>query len=92
MRIEKKDMPKVKLLMDVGSNWNNTEYIASFLVAWKDESHFVATNAAAILFHKHVDVGLSFSQSRFGMQFGLKGGMTKRTFLLQPGRNNSTQP
>jgi hypothetical protein len=26
------------------------------------------------------------------MQFGLKGGMTKRTFLLQPGRNNSTQP
>jgi hypothetical protein len=60
MRIKMKDMPKVNLFMDVGSNWNNTEYIASFLLAWKDEVHFVATNAAAILFHKHGDIGLSF--------------------------------
>jgi hypothetical protein len=29
-------------------------------VAWKHEAHFLATNAAAILFHKHGDVGLSF--------------------------------
>jgi hypothetical protein len=60
MRIEKKNMPKVKLFMDVGSNWNNTEYIASFPAAWNDEACFVATNVVAILFHKHGDVGLSF--------------------------------
>jgi hypothetical protein len=92
MRIEKLNMPKVKLFMDVGSNWNNTEYIASFPAAWNDEACFVATNVVAILFHKHGDVGLSFSQSRFGVWFGLKGGTTTRTVLFQWGRNNSMQP
>jgi hypothetical protein len=33
-----------------------------------------------------------FSQSRFGIRFGLKGWMTKRTVMLQWGRNNSMQP
>jgi hypothetical protein len=44
MRIENKDMPKVKLFTDVWSNWNNTEYIASFLAVWKDEACLMATS------------------------------------------------
>jgi hypothetical protein len=69
MRIEKKNMPKVKLFMDVGSNWNNTEYIASFPAAWNDEACFVATNVVAILFHKHEC--WSFFFPRAGLVCGL---------------------
>jgi hypothetical protein len=73
MRIEMKDMPKMKLFMDVGLNWNNTKYIASFLAAWKDKACLVATNVVAI---SSTNMGIKvflFSQSRFGIRFGLKG-------------------
>jgi hypothetical protein len=64
MRIEKKDNPGVKLFTDVSANWNNAEYIASFPEAWKDEARFTASNAAAFLFRKYGEVGLSFFPSQ----------------------------
>jgi hypothetical protein len=60
MRLEKKGMPGVKVFTDVSLNFNKTDYIATLPEAWKDEGRFVAANAAAFLYRRFGEVGLSF--------------------------------
>jgi hypothetical protein len=60
MRLEKKGMPGVKVFTDVSLNFNKMDYITTLPEAWKDEGHFVAVNAAAFLYRRFSEVGLSF--------------------------------
>jgi hypothetical protein len=60
MRLEKKDMPGMKVFMDVSLNFNKTDYIVTLPEAWKDEGHFVVANAPAFLYRRFGEVGLSF--------------------------------
>ena len=60
MRLEKKGMPGVKIFTDVSLNFNKTDYIATLPEVWKDEGRFVAANAAAFLYRRFGEVGLSF--------------------------------
>jgi hypothetical protein len=60
MKIPKKDMPGILHFVDVGSNWQKLEFLATYLKWWKDETHFVAANIPAYLYHNFGDVGLSF--------------------------------
>jgi hypothetical protein len=53
-------MPGVKVFTDVSLNFNKTDYITTLPEAWKDEGHFVAANAAALLYRRFSEVGLSF--------------------------------
>jgi hypothetical protein len=60
MKILKKDMPGVLLFVDVGSNWQKSEFLATYPKRWKDEARFVTANIPAYLYHHFGDVGLSF--------------------------------
>jgi hypothetical protein len=60
MKIPKKDMPGISLFVDIGSNWQKSEFLAMYPKTWKDEACFVAANAPAYLYHDFGDVGLSF--------------------------------
>jgi hypothetical protein len=60
MRLEKKDMPGVKVFTDVSLNFNKMDYIATLPEAWKDEGCFVAAITATFLYRRFGDVGLSF--------------------------------
>lgn len=68
MRLEKKDMPGVKLFTDVSLNFSKSDYIASAPEVWKDEARFVAANAAAFLYRRFGEVGLSFFLPHVGTQ------------------------
>jgi hypothetical protein len=50
----------VKVFTDISLNFNKTDYIATLPEAWKDEGCFVAANAAAFLYQRFGEVGLSF--------------------------------
>jgi hypothetical protein len=60
MKIPKKDMPGVSRFVDVGSNWQKSEFLATYPKQWKDEARFVTANIPAYLYHHFGDVGLSF--------------------------------
>jgi hypothetical protein len=60
MKIPKKDMPGVLLFVDIGSNWQKLEFLATYPKQWKDEARFVTANIPAYLYHHFGDVGLSF--------------------------------
>jgi hypothetical protein len=60
MKILRKDMPSVSLFVDVGSNWQKSEFLATYPKRWKDEAHFVTANIPAYLYHHFGNMGLSF--------------------------------
>jgi hypothetical protein len=68
MRLEKRDMPGVKLFTDVSLNFSKSDYIASAPAVWKDEARFVAANVAAFLYRRFGEVGLSFFLPHIGTQ------------------------
>ncbi len=73
MRLEKRGMPGVNLFTDVSLNFSKSDYIASAPEAWKDEARFVAANAAAFLYRRFGDVGLSFFLPHVGTQVKAQG-------------------
>jgi hypothetical protein len=70
MKIWKKGMPGMSLFVDVGSNWQKSEFLATYPDTddkdWRSEARFVATNAPAYLYHYFGDVGLSFFPKYIG--------------------------
>jgi hypothetical protein len=66
MKIWKKGMPSMSLFIDVGSNWQKSEFLATYPDTddndWRADA-FVAANAPAYLHHNFGEVGLSFSQN-----------------------------
>jgi hypothetical protein len=72
MKIWKKGMPGVSPFVDVGSNWQKWEILATYPdtddEGWRSEARFVAANAPAYLYHYFGDIGLSFFLSILAMQ------------------------
>jgi hypothetical protein len=66
----KKGMPGVLLFVDVGSNWQKSEFLATYPntddKGWRSEARFIAANAPAYLYHYFGDVGLSFFPKYIG--------------------------
>jgi hypothetical protein len=60
MKILKKDMPGVLLFVDVVSNWQKLEFLATIQSDGKMRPSFVTANIPAYLYHHFGDVGLSF--------------------------------
>jgi hypothetical protein len=84
MKIPKKDMPGVSLFVDIGSNWQKSEFLATYPKRWKDEASFVTANIPAYLYHHFGDVGLSFFCHMYAMQLNRKVGMRRRIAPSQP--------
>jgi hypothetical protein len=71
-------MPGISLFVDVGSNWQKSEFLATYPKWWKDEAHFVTANIPAYLYHHFGDVGLSFFHHTYAMQLNCKVGTRRR--------------
>jgi hypothetical protein len=60
-------MPSMSLFINVGSNWQKLEFLATYPDTddndWCAEACFVTANALTYLHHYFGEVGLSFSQN-----------------------------
>jgi hypothetical protein len=70
MKIWKKGMPGVSLFVDMGSNWQKLEFLATYPDTddkdWCSEAHFIAANAPAYLYHYFGGFCLSFFPKYIG--------------------------
>jgi hypothetical protein len=70
MKIWKKGIRSMSLFIDVGSNWQKSEFLATYPDTddkdRRPKAHFVAANAPAYLYHYFGDIGLSFFPKYIG--------------------------
>jgi hypothetical protein len=77
MKIWKKGVPSVSLFIDMGSNWQKSEFLAMYPDPndkdWHSEACFIAANAPAYLYHYFGDVSLSFLLKYIGNMVKAQG-------------------
>jgi hypothetical protein len=95
MKLSKKGMPGVSLFIDVGSNWQKSEFLVTYPntddFGWKDKARFIAANAPAYLYHYFGEVRLSFFPKVIGKIVKAQGWNRKENCLVTKGKKALNQ-